>query len=69
MRRVREVLGIILLIVGLIGCLLPVMPGIPFLIAAAALLGYDHPVIRPMNRRLQQWRSRLSDKWRGMDGR
>jgi uncharacterized membrane protein YbaN (DUF454 family) len=66
MSRVREVAGIALLIVGAIGLLLPVMPGVPFVIAAVALLGHDHPLVRSMNRRLRQWRGRLSRKWRSV---
>jgi uncharacterized membrane protein YbaN (DUF454 family) len=69
MSRVREISGIALLVAGLIGLALPLMPGVPFLIAAAALLGHDHPVIHSLNRRFQQWRGRLSDKWRGVQGR
>jgi len=60
MRRVRELSGIALLAVGIIGLALPLMPGIPFLIAGAALLGHDHPLVRSMKERLQRWRSRLS---------
>jgi uncharacterized protein len=67
--RVRKVSGITLLIVGLLGCLLPVMPGIPFLIAAAALLGHDHPIMRQTNRLLEQWRGRLFNKWRSRQGK
>jgi uncharacterized membrane protein YbaN (DUF454 family) len=69
MSRVREISGIALLVVGLIGLALPLMPGVPFLIGGAALLGHDHPIIRSLNRRLQQWRGRLSNKWHGLQGR
>jgi uncharacterized membrane protein YbaN (DUF454 family) len=50
----REVAGIGLLVTGVFGCLLPVMPGIPFLVAGAALLGAEHPILR----RSQGWLKR-----------
>jgi len=65
---VRTVAGIALLIVGLLGLLLPVMPGIPFLVAAVAVLGMDHAIVRwgrqrldsdrPWIRRLRTWLER-----------
>jgi uncharacterized membrane protein YbaN (DUF454 family) len=42
----RKVAGFSLLALGTVGCLLPVMPGIPFLLGGAALLGSDDPRIR-----------------------
>jgi uncharacterized membrane protein YbaN (DUF454 family) len=41
----RDAAGIGLLLVGVLGCLLPVMPGIPFLIAGIGLLGSSHPIV------------------------
>lgn len=43
---VRNVAGISLLVAGGIGCLLPVIPGIPLLLLGAATLGKDHPIVR-----------------------
>jgi uncharacterized membrane protein YbaN (DUF454 family) len=43
-------------VVGLLGMLLPVMPGIPFLIAGVAMVGVDHPVLRPFRRFLARFR-------------
>ena len=34
----KKVVGILLVSVGLIGCLFPIMPGIPMVIAGAALI-------------------------------
>jgi uncharacterized membrane protein YbaN (DUF454 family) len=37
------------------GVLLRIIPGTPFLIAAVAVLGSDHPVIRPWKERVNRW--------------
>ena len=46
----RTAFGYTLLVAGVAGVLLPIIPGTPFLIAAVAVLGSDHPVIRPWKR-------------------
>jgi uncharacterized membrane protein YbaN (DUF454 family) len=67
--QLREICGFGLLIVGLIGGLIPVIPGSPMVIAGIALLGSDHPRIRPSIRRLEQWCDLLASKWRILLGR
>jgi uncharacterized protein YqgC (DUF456 family) len=42
----RKTAGMGLLIVGVAGLVLPVIPGIPLIAAGVALLGADHPVVR-----------------------
>lgn len=59
-RTIRTVAGLTLIGVGLIGLLVPVIPGIPLLIAGVALVGTNHPWIRPVIARLRAWRR----KWR-----
>jgi uncharacterized membrane protein YbaN (DUF454 family) len=54
MGRLRDMMGLLLLGVGVIGFVVPVIPGIPFLLGAAALLGPNHPKIRPWVKRIQQ---------------
>ncbi|HEY7911539.1 MAG TPA: hypothetical protein VIG62_06470 [Blastocatellia bacterium] len=54
--------GFGLLAVGVLGTLLPIIPGIPFLILGAALIGKDHPLIRPFAERIERWRNRARGK-------
>ncbi len=60
-RTIRTVIGLILIVLGLLGLLVPVIPGIPLLIAGVALVGSNHPLIRPVIARLRVWRR----KWKG----
>jgi|GEM_PF-2264312 len=43
---VRTVIGVGLLILGVIGSLLPVVPGFVFFAAGIAVLGTDHVIVR-----------------------
>jgi uncharacterized membrane protein YbaN (DUF454 family) len=51
----RTSAGLILIGVGVLGLILPLMPGIPFLVAGLAVLGTDHPV----RTRIMGWLHRL----------
>jgi len=42
----RTVIGVGLLILGVIGSLLPVIPGFVFFAAGIAVLGTDHAIVR-----------------------
>ena len=59
----REAAGIGLLVIGVFGCLLPIMPGIPFLAAGVGLLGANHAIVR----RGRGWLERRG--WWPRDGR
>ena len=61
LRHLQICAGIVLIIAGVLGTLLPVIPGIPLLIAGAALLGAEHPLIRPFAKRFERWRNRNKD--------
>ncbi|NWG18762.1 MAG: hypothetical protein HXY39_00400 [Chloroflexi bacterium] len=61
----RRVIGIVLLAIGMLGLLLPVLPGWPLVIPGIVLLGrrdrlvrLSHLVVRVVLRRLRQSRSR-----------
>jgi hypothetical protein len=52
----RRGAGLMLIALGVLGVLLPVMPGIPLLAAGLALIGADHPLRRACMTRLRRWR-------------
>ena len=62
-QTVRTSIGVALLVTGVIGTLLPVIPGIPFVLAGAAFLGRDHRLVRPLGTWLK--RLRHGDRPRG----
>ena len=45
---VRTIIGVGLLILGVIGSLLPIVPGFVFFAAGIAVLGTDHAIVRRM---------------------
>lgn len=58
---VRTVLGVSLLALGVLGSLLPVVPGIVFFAAGIAVLGTDHVIVRrfqPLVHRARSWLER-----------
>jgi uncharacterized membrane protein YbaN (DUF454 family) len=57
----RTVSGVLLLAVGTLGLVVPLIPGIPLLLAGVATLGRDHPLLRPVFKRLHAWRQRRAD--------
>lgn len=57
----RTVSGVLLLTVGALGLVLPLIPGIPLLLAGVATLGRDHPLLRPVFERIHAWRQRRAD--------
>jgi uncharacterized membrane protein YbaN (DUF454 family) len=48
--KFRKVGGFALIGAGIIGLVLPLIPGIPLLLAGAAVLGSDHPLVRNSKR-------------------
>ena len=57
-RATQVVLGVLLIALGVVGCVLPILPGIPLLIAGIALLGPKHPLVRPFAERVARWHRR-----------
>jgi uncharacterized membrane protein YbaN (DUF454 family) len=57
-RRIRSAAGVALVALGVAGVVLPLMPGVPFLIVGMALLGSEHPISRAVAERLRRLRSR-----------
>ena len=54
----RRIAGYGLVTAGVAGCLLPVIPGIPILLAGVAILGLDDPLIRPWREHIRRLRAR-----------
>lgn len=57
-RAVRHAAAYSCLGIGLAGLLLPVLPGIPFLILAIGLLGPDHAFSKQIGRFMTWWKAR-----------
>lgn len=45
-QRLRRSLGMLCLALGVVGCVLPILPGLPFMIVSARLLGPRDPLLR-----------------------
>lgn len=57
---VRNVCGIALIGVGIIAMPLPILPGIPIVLAGVALLGREHPLVSRCVRWLPKtWQEKL----------
>jgi hypothetical protein len=54
-RSIRTIAGFSLIVAGAIGTLVPVVPGVPMLLAGVALVGTDHPWIRAAKARWRAW--------------
>jgi drug/metabolite transporter (DMT)-like permease len=50
----RVIAGVFLIVAGVVGLLLPIIPGIPLLAAGVFTLGVDHPWVRPITARLRR---------------
>ena len=57
--RFRRLASRSLLALGIAGVLLPVVPGTPFLIAGAALLGSNDPIVRRSIEFIRRMRAKL----------
>lgn len=55
----REVTGWCLIVLGIAGCLLPIAPGIPFLIAGLALLAENYAWAHRALGKLKHWWEQL----------
>ncbi len=50
----RNALGLLLIVAGVIAVPVPIIPGFPLIAAGTKLLGRDHPLIRPCRLWLQK---------------
>lgn len=58
----RTAAGVGLLFLGVVGLALPLIPGWPFLLAAAFVLGRNHPYLRPFVGWIERRLARRSDR-------
>ena len=54
--HIKVVLGFLLIGLGVLGLLLPLLPGIPLLLAGFALIGTEHRWIRRLKAVFLTWR-------------
>jgi len=64
----REVLGTALVGVGVVGVMLPLVPGWPFLLAAVAVLGPNHRLTRPFKGLVQRGHSLFASGYARLGG-
>jgi hypothetical protein len=55
-KHIRTAGGYSLIAVGIIGIFVPIMPTVPFLLAAAFLLGWEHRAIKPWASYLEKFK-------------
>ena len=55
LKKIKVILGLVLCVVGIAGTLLPVIPGVPIILAGITLMGSDHPIVRNIKGRWQRW--------------
>ena len=46
-QQLRTVGGYSLIVIGVIGVFVPIMPTVPFLVGAAFMLGWEHRAVKP----------------------
>jgi hypothetical protein len=59
MTRLREATGFALVMAGLLGVMLPLLPGVSLELAGVAVLGTNHPTIQPRIAHIDRWRCSL----------
>ena len=58
MDKLRDIAGFLLLATGAIGCVLPILPGIPLVLAGIYILAPRYPKIHAWREKIEQfWKS------------
>jgi len=55
LQKIKVIFGIVLCLVGLAGTLVPIIPGVPIILAGLALMGSEHPLVRGLKARVARW--------------
>jgi len=58
LNKIKIFLGVVFLVAGVLGTLLPVLPGAPIILAGVTLLGSDHPLTKALAGWVKPWRDR-----------
>ena len=61
-RAVRFVTGWLLIVGGVVGCVLPILPGVPMILGGLALLGTEYAWARRWTEQFQRWIARVRRK-------
>ena len=61
-RITRFVGGWLLILVGVAGCVLPIIPGVPLILAGLALLAEEYAWARRWTEKFKQWLARVRRK-------
>lgn len=56
-QKVKVVLGIALCVVGIAGTVVPVIPGMPIILAGVALMGANHPLVMKTKAQFKRWKA------------
>ena len=59
MDKLRDIAGFLLLVTGAIGCVLPILPGVPLVMAGVYILAPRYP-------KIQAWRERFEQFWKSI---
>lgn len=55
LKVLRITTGTILVVLGVLGTLLPIIPGTPLLLVGLALLGVQYALLKQWGRKIQRW--------------
>jgi hypothetical protein len=53
----RLIVGSLLMLIGVLGTIVPIIPGVPVFVAGIAVAGSSHPVTRFVRKRWDMWRA------------
>jgi uncharacterized protein YqgC (DUF456 family) len=56
LQKLKVFLGMALCFIGVGGTVVPVIPGVPIILAGIALMGTNHPLVLKTKQKLQHWR-------------
>lgn len=57
LQKIKITVGIALCVVGIVGTIVPVVPGVPIILAGAALMGANHPWVLRVKQVVKSWKT------------